>query len=82
MVRGFMAEKRLESAIIVSDPPHMRRLTWVYGRVFEGTSFKIRLSPSDPPWWHADYWWAQARSRNFVFKELAKIIYYRLNYES
>lgn len=82
LVRGFMAEKRLESAIIVSDPPHMRRLSWVYGRVFEGTSFKIRLSPSDPPWWHADYWWARPRSRNFVFKELAKIIYYRLKYES
>jgi uncharacterized SAM-binding protein YcdF (DUF218 family) len=82
LVRRFMAEKGLSSANIVSDPPHMRRLSWVYGKVFQGTSFKFRLSPSNPSWWRPESWWARSQSRIFVFKELAKIIYYRFEYES
>ena len=29
--------KKLDRVIVVSDPPHMRRLSWVWGKAFEGS---------------------------------------------
>lgn len=81
LVRRFMLEHGLNSVIVVSDPPHMRRLAWVYGKVFGDTRVEYCLVASGPPWWDAKYWWSNAESGRFVLKEIGKVIYYWLKYE-
>lgn len=68
------------TAIVISDPPHMRRLNWVWGRVFSGTGKSYRLVASNPTWWDAERWWISERSGQFVLTELIKIAYYIVKY--
>lgn len=67
-------------ALVVSDPPHMRRLDWVWSRVFTGSGKSYVLVASEPEWWDAEHWWASEKSAQFVFTELIKIGYYVWKY--
>lgn len=62
--------------LIVSDPPHFRRLAWVYRRVLDRAGIEWRLIDATSPWWVADYWWQNARSAQFAFMEAIKLCYY------
>jgi len=64
------------SALVVSDPPHMRRLSLIWPRAMGATGYTYALVPSAPPWWQRDAWWRDAWSRQFVESEVAKIGYY------
>lgn len=66
--------------IVVSDPPHMRRLRWVWGRVFEGSGIDVRLVSSHPRWWDSKRWWRNDLAVKFLVSEYLKIAYYVLRY--
>jgi len=68
------------SVIVVTDPPHLRRLTWVCKHVLSGANIKYTLVPTMPQWWDADHWWRNTKSRWFVIWEYIKLIGYRLLY--
>lgn len=65
---------------MVSDPPHMRRLDWVWGKVFAGSGKSYVLIASEPAWWDAEHWWASEKSAQFVLTELIKMVYYVWKY--
>lgn len=64
------------SVLVVSDPPHMRRLSWVWGKVFSGTGLEYRLIAAPMPAWEAGAWWRNEKSGQFVLMELIKLGYY------
>ena len=79
----LMIAKGWTSAIVVSDPPHMRRLSWIFGELNNAcVGVKIQLAESNPTWWTADEWWSNDLSRKFVVSEVVKIIYYRWSYSA
>jgi hypothetical protein len=62
--------------IVVSDPVHMRRLSWAWHEAAEGskTSFVLVSAPSGQ--WTGDGWWRDPSSRRNAVSELAKLVYY------
>ena len=70
------------SVLVVSDPPHMRRLAWTWEHVFVGSGMTFRLIPAPMPGWDAGHWWRDAHSAAFVKSELGKLVFYLFRYGS
>lgn len=73
-VRAWMAREGWRR-VVVSDPPHLRRLQRIWSRTFRSTDIGFRLVASEMPGWEADHWWAHERSAHFVLTEFVKIVY-------
>jgi uncharacterized SAM-binding protein YcdF (DUF218 family) len=61
--------------LVVSDPPHMRRLDLIWGRAFARSGIEVRFVPSRPKWWVPDRWWKSRKSAQFVVSEYIKLVY-------
>jgi len=79
-VLQLMKSMKLDRALVVSDPPHMRRLSWVWGKVFAGSGKSFTLVASDMDDWDAADWWRTSPSAQFVFGEYIKLAYYLMQY--
>lgn len=66
--------------IVVSDPPHLRRLSWVWSKVFTGSDKEFVLVSSEPSWWSPFRWWTNDQSGLFVVMEYIKLGYYFFKY--
>ncbi len=75
-ILALMRQERWHTVIVVSDPPHMRRLAWTWSRVFAGSGLDYVLVASKPDWWSADGWWRDEKSGAFVIMEYIKLSYY------
>jgi uncharacterized SAM-binding protein YcdF (DUF218 family) len=73
---GFMRQQGWHKALVVSDPPHIRRLSWIWRRVWKDEDLEYALVPSHPWWWRASEWWRDQWSGEFVRTEVLKIAYY------
>lgn len=78
--RHMMETNGWHSILVVSDPPHMRRLSWVWHKVFYGKGITYRLIAASMPKWDPEHWWRQKVSSYFVLKELIKLGYYHVAY--
>ena len=67
------------SALVVTDPPHIRRVAFCLSSVFKN-NFSYSLIQSDVPTWHADRWWQDERWRRFSLDEVLKLIFYAIVY--
>ncbi len=76
----LMKTMKLERVLVVSDPPHMRRLSWTWGKVFAGSGKSFTLVASDLEYWDAGHWWRNSSSAQFVFGEYIKLGYYLIQY--
>ena len=76
----LMRERKLGHVIVVSDPPHLRRLSWVWGKVFAGSGKRFTLVASDMEDWDAAGWWKTSPNAQFVFGEVIKLAYYLVQY--
>jgi hypothetical protein len=65
---------------VVSEPYHMRRLSWTWRSVFEGSGLQYSLVATSPAYWQADRWWHDEVSGATVIIEYIKIIYYLIKY--
>jgi uncharacterized SAM-binding protein YcdF (DUF218 family) len=74
--RRLMEQKGWRSVIVVSDPHHMRRLSWAWGRVFAESGLQFRLVATSPDWWKPDRWWLDEKSAQAVITEYIKLVYY------
>ena len=71
----------IRSVIVVSDPFHMRRISWIYKKVF-GKDIQIQMAPvpfSLTPYQRT--WWRDWASRNYVKDEYMKYFYYMARYQ-
>ena len=71
----LMQSMKLDRVLVVSDPPHMRRLSWVWGRVFAGSGKEFVVVASEMEGWDAGHWWRTSQTAQFVFSEYIKIAY-------
>ena len=78
--RAWMEARGVKRVLVVSDPPHMLRLSYAWSRVFAGSGLSFSLVSSRPPWWSAWRWWANEYSRHFVGNEVLKLAYYVWHY--
>lgn len=78
--RAWMEARGVKRVLVVSDPPHMLRLSYAWSRVFAGSGLSFSLVSSRPPWWSAWRWWANENSRHFVGNEVLKLAYYIWHY--
>ena len=77
---ALMREQKLASVLVVSDPPHLRRLAWVWGKVFDGSGKRFVLVASDAENWNAEFWWRTSVGAQTVFNEYLKLAYYLTEY--
>jgi uncharacterized SAM-binding protein YcdF (DUF218 family) len=77
---ALMQAQKLARVLVVSDPPHMRRLSWTWGRVFDGSGKEFVLVASDMDDWDAAHWWRTSPNAQFVFGEYIKLAYYLIQY--
>lgn len=71
-----------KTVLIVSDPPHMRRLTFVFEKVFSKSGITYVLVEGIPSWWNPQRWWKNEISAKFVLNEYIKIIYYSIKHHN
>ena len=76
----LMQAMGMDRVLVVSDPPHMRRLSWVWGRVFAESGRHYTLVASDMEDWDAQRWWRISSNAQFVFAEYIKLAYYLVQY--
>ena len=76
LVRNLMLEQGWDTVVVVSDPPHMRRLSWLMDWAFKGTDLQYSLVSSQPGWWDAWQWWENSTSAQFVILEIIKVGYH------
>jgi uncharacterized SAM-binding protein YcdF (DUF218 family) len=74
----LMRERNWQRVLVVSDPPHMRRLAWVWGKVFEGSGKEYRLIAAPLERWNPGRWWENDYSAQYVFTEVIKFAYYKV----
>lgn len=77
---SLLKQHKWQRVLVVSDPPHMRRLSWVWGKVFEGSGKEFTLVSTTPIWWEPAHWWRHEQSESFVLMEYIKLVYYMLKY--
>ena len=75
-ILALMRHERWQSVIVISDPPHMRRLAWTWERIFKGSGLHYVLVPSSATWWTPGEWWRDEQSGSFVIMEYIKLAYY------
>lgn len=76
----LMQAMKLDRVLVVSDPPHLRRLSLVWGRAFTGSGKTYTLVASDMEDWDAEHWWRLSANAQFVFAEYIKLAYYLVQY--
>ena len=69
----------LRSAIIVSDPFHMRRVSMIFRKVFKNTPVSLTFSPANDSGFLLDGWWSPGEIR-YILSEYVKIVYYIIRY--
>lgn len=70
------------SALVVSDPPHMRRLKQYWQPIFDKQALQLHLIQTRTPNWNPQRWWQNQKWAQFCLKELAKLIYYTYKYSN
>jgi len=78
--RRLMEARGWRRVLVVSDPYHMRCLSWSWRRVFEGSGLEYSLVASSPAFWKSDAWWRDETSGQAVIVEYVKLAYYLMKY--
>lgn len=80
LIRSLVQSRGWHKVLIVTDPPHLRRLTWVCNRVLSRVGIDYYLIPTHPLWWDKAHWWRNETSSWFVAREYLKLLGYLLLY--
>ena len=75
---ALMRQRGWRSVLVVSDPPHMRRLALLWAREFEDSGMQLRVVAADMAGWHPQAWWKNPWSAEFVRTEYMKLAYHLL----
>jgi uncharacterized SAM-binding protein YcdF (DUF218 family) len=69
-----------KGALVVSDPPHMRRLEKTFKPVFSKADLDLTLVATSAPGWDADRWWGDEKWAQFSLMEVIKLLHYAIKY--
>lgn len=74
--RELMQEHGWHTALLVTDPYHIRRSLWTFQTAFAGSSLEVWPAPVVGGWFHADRWWQSENGFIAVNDEYLKLAYY------
>jgi len=74
-IRSLMRERGWRHVLVVSDPPHMRRLTLLWDAVFAGSGLAYTPVAARTGWWGAERWWEHGAAASAVRHELRSLLY-------
>ena len=76
-IKNYMKEHAYRSALIVTDPPHSRRISLLTSMVSieDDETMTFRIIDSGVKWWDKDNYYKNKRARGFVMQEIVKIPY-------
>ena len=74
--RDIMLAHGWRSAIVVTDPFHMRRATMTFRQAFEPAGLRVAASPADDSKYGVDNWWTDRNAIMRVVQEYVKLGYY------
>jgi len=78
-VKSIVPLSGMRSAMVVSDPYHLKRVRWTFRQVSKDSQVKWYFVSSGLAW-DGEGWWREGQSRVPVALEISKIAYYRLIY--
>lgn len=78
--RRTMEANGWRRVLVVSDPYHLRRLSWTWAQVFRNSGLDYSLVATSPRWWDSEGWWHDEKSAQVVIMEYIKIAYYLVKY--
>jgi len=78
--REIILERGFKSAIIVSDPYHMRRVRWTFSKVFKNDDISLSYKTTEDHWFKENKWWTSENTVLAINNEYIKLVYYRLKY--
>lgn len=61
--------------IVISDPPHLRRLQSIWAHTLANSGISYCLVATQPKWWTEDNWWQNSRNAQFVIMEYIKLVH-------
>lgn len=76
----LMKNRQWKTALVISDPPHLRRLDMVWGAACAQHGLEYRLIATEPPRWDSSWWWGDRMWAKFMGMELLKLAYYTVVY--
>ena len=76
--RDIMLQHGWHSAILVTDPFHMRRATWAFHGVWDAAGLEVIASPADDSKYTVANWWRDPNKATRVISEYVKYPYYLL----
>lgn len=76
----LMKNRQWKTALVISDPPHLRRLDMVWASACSQHDLAYRLIATESPAWNASGWWRDKVWAKFVGMELLKLSYYAMVY--
>ena len=81
-LKKYMVENHYKSVIIVSDPPHTRRIKILTDliSVENDEKFSYVFVSSGVSWWDRNKYYQHPKALKFVFSETLKILYAYFNY--
>jgi uncharacterized SAM-binding protein YcdF (DUF218 family) len=73
--RQDMEREGLASAVVISEPFHMRRISWAWRRVFADTGVRLTFTsiPFERTGMRLEGWWTREEELLFVFQEYVKL---------
>jgi len=74
--RDLMKQHGWRTALLVTDPYHMRRSLWTFRTAFAGTDLQVRPAPVASGWFDANHWWQNEQSFVAVDEEYLKLAFY------
>ena len=74
--RDIMQARGWRSAILVTDPFHMRRAVLTFRQAFDPAGLTVAASPADESKYGVDNWWTDRNAIMRVAQEYLKLGYY------
>lgn len=82
-IKTFLIEKKYTSAIIVSDAPHSKRISYLLDKVKikNSSNLEFNIVSSSTEWWNKELYYKNIRARIFAISEVIKILFSYIRYE-
>ena len=82
-IRDYMKKNEYNNLIIVSDPPHSRRINFFANTIYKYQENGINLSivASNNNWWKKESYYSNPEAIIFSLNEIIKLTYYYINYK-
>lgn len=71
----YMATHDIHTALIVTDPPHTKRVKVLISQFLTGNTIQLRIVGSNVSWWDGKNYYLNEKARSFVWHEIPKIVY-------